>query len=257
MWRAAAVLLAVSLPALGATIRLYLTDGNYHLVRDYEVRGDRVRYYSIERSEWEEVPLELVDLERTESERAARESERKKELEWLAGEEEAERMERREVARVPRQPGVYLMEGGQARALAQAELEVISSKRRTALKLITPIPVVAGKATVVTKGPRSATVLTHPAPEFYLRMVNPQRFAILRLKPAKEHREVERWAVAPVTNEIFEEHDEVESFRRQMGPGLYKIWPKQPLEPGEYAVAQFSPGQGNIEIWDFSYRPSP
>ena len=255
MWRAAAVLAASCLPLLAATIRLYLTDGNYHLVREYEVKGDRVRFYSIERSEWEEVPAELVDLERTEAERGARQSERHRELEWLAGEEEAERMERREVARVPRQPGVYLVEGGEARPLPQAELEVITSKRRTALKLITPIPIVAGKATVVVKGARSATVVSEPTPEFYVRMINPQRFAILRLKPAKEHREVERWAVAPVTNEIFEEHEEVESFRREMAPGLYKIWPKQPLEPGEYAVAQFSPGQGNIEIWDFSYRP--
>jgi hypothetical protein len=256
MRRILAALVLLALPLRAATIRLYLKDGNYHVVREYEVQGDRVRYYSLERSEWEEAPLELVDLERTKAEIRAREEERKQELEWLTSEEQAERAERREVARVPGQRGVYLVEGDQLRPLAQAELEVVSSKKRTVLKVITPVPVVAGKATVVIKGERSATVVTNPAPEFYFRLGRLQRFALLRLKPRKDLREVERWAVAPVTNEIFEEHDEVEIFRREMASGLYKLWPKAPLEPGEYAVAEFSPGEGNIEVWDFSVRPA-
>jgi hypothetical protein len=256
MHRVLATLVLLALPLAGATIRLYLKDGNFHVVREYEVQGDRVRYYSLERSEWEEVPLELVDLDRTKAELRAREQERRQELEWLTGEEEAERSERREVARVPAGRGVYLVEGNQLRPLAQAELEVISSKKRTVLKVITPVPIVAGKATVVIKGERSATVVTDPTPQFYFRLGRLQRFALLRLKPRKDLREVERWAVAPVTNEIFEEHDEVEIFRREMASGLYKLWPKAPLEPGEYAVAEFSPGEGNIEVWDFSLRPA-
>ena len=42
-----------------ATVRLYMKDGSYHSVREYETKGDRVRYYSTERSEWEEIPLDL------------------------------------------------------------------------------------------------------------------------------------------------------------------------------------------------------
>jgi len=49
-------------------VRLYLKDGSYHLVREYKVSGDRVRYYSVERSAWEEIPLGLVDIEKTEKE---------------------------------------------------------------------------------------------------------------------------------------------------------------------------------------------
>jgi hypothetical protein len=54
---------------------------------------------------------------------------------------------------------------------------------------------------------------------------------------------------------VFEQHKEIEIFRREVGESLYQIWPKQPLEPGEYAVVEFSPGEANIQAWDFSYRP--
>ncbi len=60
-----------------------------------------------------------------------------------------------------------------------------------------------------------------------------------------------------MTKEIIEEQDQVEVFRRQLGDGLYKIWPMKPLEAGEYAVYEFTPAEFNgvsIQTWDFSVR---
>src|SRR5689334_2872531 len=45
--------------------RLILKDGGYQLVRQYKLAGDRVKYLSLERGEWEEMPADLVDWDAT------------------------------------------------------------------------------------------------------------------------------------------------------------------------------------------------
>ena len=50
------LLLALAWPASSAGQKLVLKDGSYQLVRSYQRQGDRVRYFSLERNNWEEVP---------------------------------------------------------------------------------------------------------------------------------------------------------------------------------------------------------
>jgi len=47
----------------------------------------------------------------------------------------------------------------------------------------------------------------------------------------------------------------VEIFRQQLTKdGLYKIWPKEKMAPGEYAVIEYTAGKVNIQIWDFAVK---
>src|ERR1022692_4648500 len=94
--------LVLAFAAWGANVKLYLKDGGYQLVREYQVQSDRVRFYSVERSEWEEMPLDLVDLKRTEAESASRQADLEKEAKLVSEEEKADHQIQNEVSRVDR-----------------------------------------------------------------------------------------------------------------------------------------------------------
>jgi hypothetical protein len=54
------------IPGMRTNHRLILKDGTYQLVREYKVVGDRVRYLPLDRSsDWEELPVNLVDWDAT------------------------------------------------------------------------------------------------------------------------------------------------------------------------------------------------
>lgn len=248
-----AALWSLTLLAAG-NFRLYLKDGTDHLVREYQVMTDRVRFYSIERAGWEELPLDLVDLDRTVREQKRLEEERRQRAEEDRVERKAEREARTELHRVPLDDGVYWVNGEQVVPLKQGEPKVKGNKRRSVLKALSPIPVVAGKATVELLGPQSEFVVNAPTPQFYVRLEKVERFGIAHLKPKKDSRVVEDLTIVPITKDVVEEQKEVEVFRQQLAPGVYRIWPVEPLQPGEYAVVQFTPDKLNIQVWDFAYR---
>jgi len=112
------------LPGLTRNHRLILKDGSYQMVTQYQILGDRVRFYSSERDDWEEIPASLVDWdatrkwERDHSPAPANEtSPAMKEAETLDNEERAERAD--QLARMPQvakglelpdQDGVFVLD---------------------------------------------------------------------------------------------------------------------------------------------------
>lgn len=256
MIRATIVFLLTAMLTCAATIRLYLKDGEFQVVREYQVNGDRVRYYSVERGDWEEIPLSLVDLKKTESEAKSRDESVKEEAAAMAAEDKAEREARKEVERIPVETGVYLIAGDELKTIKPGESKVVTDKKRSILKVMSPIPMVAGKGTLELDGEHSPNVVSSATPEFYIRLSAEERFGIVRMFDKKGVRVVEKLEIMPVTNEIIEQQDEVQVFRHQVGDMLYKIWPMKPLTPGEYAVVQYSPAGVNginLQVWDFSY----
>jgi hypothetical protein len=247
--------LAASL-LFGDGFKLFLKDGGYHLVREYHVEGDRVRFYSTERSQWEEMPTVLVDLDKTEREQKARQTQQQRDAREQNEEDQALREQRREIASIPTDPGGYYNSDGKVKALKLADYQIITDKKRKALQVLSPIPLVPGKASVVIKGSHSTFIVNEPRPNFYMRLAKQERFGIIRLTPKKEVRLVEDIAIVPVSKQAIEERKQMDTFEQQLGDGLYKVWPEKPLEPGEYALVEYADteDQQDIEllVWDFA-----
>ena len=197
-------------------------------------------------------PVDLIDLKRTETERTQVEQARRDEAAIMDAEEKAEREQKRELERIPVNPGVYMVQGEQVTTLKQGEVKMVNHKGRSVLKAISPIPIVSGKSTVEMDGLKAPFTLQVERPTFYFRLAESERLAIIRMKPGKNTRIVQTLNVIPVSNEIVEDTDIVETFKQQLAEGLYKIWPTKPLEPGEYAVVEYTEGKANIQVWDFS-----
>src|ERR1700756_284255 len=121
----ATVVLGFAFPGLAQDLakRLILKDGSYQSVTKYEVKGDRVRYLSSERGEWEELPKSMVDwaaTEKYEKDRAAGASppeviELDKELEADRQAEEARSPHVAPGLQLPDEGGVFLLDTFQSR----------------------------------------------------------------------------------------------------------------------------------------------
>ncbi len=258
------LLLALALvtgPRAGwSVVKLFLKDGTYQLVKSFEVRGDRVRFYSVERSEWEEVPKSLVDLEATEraqqEERASRKKERAE-----AREIDKERFERPEEAgfeiapgiHLPQEQGVFAFDGARVIRMVQSPAEMVTDKKRAALLLTLPGPLLKNRALVVLHGPKAATRIFVAQPTFYVQLGDSSgaRMELIPLKPGKEIRVVEKIQSGMGAGKSGELRAAVPLERIQRAPGLFKLRPSQTLSLGEYALGELVQQKLNLELWDF------
>jgi hypothetical protein len=266
-----------------------LKDGTFQIVRSYERKGDRVRYYSIERSAWEELPSSLVDWDAT----AKNEAERGREAEALAKkvhtEEEANKMEvAMDIdASMPVAPGVflppgeglYVVEGRAVTQLEQVGTELHKDKKQFLKQVLVPIPIVASKQNLEIPGAKAKVRVTTAQPEFYLREAppDPDRTSPIRksTRPGEGGPEVE--LVRAVVKGNKRRVESISSFfgaelstsrktisieRWDLAPNVFRFTLGQPLEPGEYVFAEILPEGMNLYVWDFGVdvvtpRPAP
>ena len=250
-------LLAFAVAAQAQSRAIFLTDGTRLDVREYEVVDDRVRYFSSERGQWEEVPAAIVDLERTNVYNRARRAELEQRQAEERRERLAERRARTELHSVPLEDGVYYLRGQEPVPVEQVFYEIDRSTGRSFLNILAPAPVIAGKRTLSIKGLSASTVTTDEKPAFYIRLDSFSRFGIARIEPErkKDRRIVQQVYTVPRSDEQFEAQEEVEVFRQQLAPLVYKVWPVAPLAAGEYAIVDFTPGESDLRVWAFSHRP--
>jgi hypothetical protein len=157
--------------------RLILKDGSYQLITKYEVKGDRVRYYSVEREEWEELPNSLVDWPATEQYEKDRPSaapeavQLDKEIENERAAEEAKLPEVSPGLRLPEDSGVFLLDNfkGEAQLVeVQQSAGDVSQNSKASIFRGAISPIAGLKQTIQLDGAH-ATVQAHvEVPSLYI-----------------------------------------------------------------------------------------
>ena len=280
---ALAVLFGGNASAQQLAKRLILKDGSYQLTTKYEVKGDRVRYMSAERGEWEELPKSLVDWEATEKyekERAAGAPS----PEAAALDRELEADKKAEEARNPHvAPGLQLPdEGGvilldtydnqpQLVELLQAGGEVNNNMKGNIFRAAIN-PIASAKQTIEVAGTHSKVQSHVTLPSIYVnaerqdqssgeaKTTEPQlpydRFKIVRMQVKGDKRIVGDIKIA-VYGKVSQEQKLVATHTEKMTGGWVKVAPAEALAPGEYAVVEMLGKEGmNLYVWDFGVNAS-
>ncbi len=258
--------------------KLILKDGTYQIVREYQRNGDRVRYYSDERGDWEEVPASMVDWEATAKDAAASEKAANAVTEKIHEQEEAKRLDNvqdidaslqvGDGAFLPQAEGLFVVEGKSVRMLKQVGAGAKTDKLRTVEQILSPVPIVPGKQRVFIEGEHSSLRLRTTTPEFYLREAPPDPdsaspierssrpgesgpdVVLLRAKVIHKGRELE--SIKTLFGEkIGANVDELAIQRWEVAKNVYRYTLGEALTPGEYVLAEVLPGGLNYFVWDF------
>src|SRR5215470_3887734 len=251
-------------PGQTQTKRLILKDGSYQIATKWELKDDRVRFYSAERSDWEEIPESLVDWDASnqyERDRAAgRETPEAialdKELQQAREEEESKSPHVAPGLRLPPEGGVYALDtylsSPELLPLDQTSGEVNKHTTHNILRgVINPIG--GSKRTIELPGPRSKVQVHAALPSIYINVDSSaenaedektkglelpwDRFRIVRAQVKGDKRIVGEIKTA-VYGKSSQQQELIPATAEQLGEGWIKLTPKGPLEAGEYAIAE-------------------
>lgn len=246
--------------------KLMLKDGTFQLVREYQIEGDRVRYYSIEQMGWEEIPESLVDWDAT---KKSGMDEAKRNVDLIAkarATDSARNAEPLDVdasieiaPKVFLPPGVGLFEfdGKAIYPLAPADPDIKFSMTQRLKQVLIPIPIVPSRHTVSLDGPRAKFRMRSTGVEFYMRTADAHEpnLELIRAKVHGDKRSVENLDELLNTKQA-SGRILLPLLRWEVAKGVYRFTLYQNLEPGEYAVAEaIESGGTNVYLWDFGVDP--
>ena len=242
--------------------KLILKDGTFQLAREYSVEGDRVRYWSVERSQWEEIPASLVDWDAThksEAEQAAHDAELKakihaSQMAQLTKDIDVDRsLEIKPDLFLPDAVGFYALDRDkQIREMKQSEAVVKTSTGREVEKILSGVPLIPGKRTMEIPGERAAMRLTTAEPEFFMRPADSRepRFRLLRAQVKGGRRIIDSISVEFTGQEKHNATD-VEIQTWTPATGVFRYTVDERLEPGEYAFVEMTDEGISGYVWDF------
>jgi len=265
-------------PVLPRGKKLVLKDGSFQLVRDYQRNGDRVRYLSAERGDWEEIPAAMVDWDATAKAAAAAQAEEEALAKKLHAMDQAQKVETvldvdasLQVAPgvfLPPGEGMFLIDGRSVKALEQVGSQFKTDKKQYLKQVLSPIPIVPSKRNLEILGNRATIRVTNGQAEFYLREAPPdpdRTTPIMKSsRPGESGPEVELVRATVKGNkrqlesikslfgqEMEQKRDTISIQRWEIAPTVFRFTLSEPLPPGEYALAEILPDAMNLYVWDF------
>ena len=242
--------------------KLILTDGTFQLAREYTVEGDRVRYWSVERSQWEEIPTSLVDWDAThkaEAEQASQDAELKakihaSQLALLTKDIDVDRsLEIKPGLFLPDAVGFYALDRNKLiREMKQSEAVVKTSTGREVAKIMSGVSLIPSKKTMEIPGEHAAMRLNTAEPEFFMRPADSRepRFRLLRTEIKGGHRVLDNISIH-FTGQETHKATEIEIQTWTPATGVFRYTVDQRLEPGEYAFVEMTDEGINGYVWDF------
>jgi len=266
-------------PQQKAGQRLILKDGSFENVLKYEIKGDRVRYLSAERREWEELPEALVDWPATEKharDAALSAAAGKAQLNDLAAKKRADEEARAPLVaaglRLPAAGGVFLLDVFENKpGLLPLSQNGADLKKNVGGNILRGIinPVASSRQTIELKGPHASVQSHVRSPAVYVALESQgdpsadytpetagDHFRIVRCEEKKGNRVVGVISIA-VYGKV--KHDaRFIPTRVETVSGMWvKVSPAEPVEPGEYALVELLGKEGmNQFVWDFGVNPS-
>jgi hypothetical protein len=251
--------------------KLILKDGSFQLVREYKVDGDRVRYYSLDRSQWEEIPASLVDWDATKKAEAQTNQQGQTLVAKVHAQEESRQVMPLDLdASLEAAPGVFLPPGEgifvfDNKAVLQvpaAEPTYKADRKRQVEQVLSPVPLVAQRTFVRIDGAHAKLRIHTGQPEFYMRtkQVSDPDLELVTVKVQGATREI------GTVRELFKQQTTTLRTllmqRWEIAKGVYRFTLGQTLPPGEYALVEVIEPKSDLEqinmyVWDFAIDPAP
>lgn len=260
---------SVSKQGIPRSQKLVLKDGSVQMVREYQVIGDRVRFYSVERSDWEEIPESLVDWDATRK-AAAQTDERQKQAIALAHRVDLEAHPGKfdvggglagsglpAGVLLPSGEGMYAFNGHSILFLKADQAKSTLNKGRFIAKMLSPLPVMATRHTISLDGKQAKTQIADSEPIFFFRTgrgAAPQ-FLLIQTKVKGNHREI-----GYLSEYMGQEKTEAKEIPVNIQPiesDTFRVTAAQDLAPGEYVLAQpLDANTIDLYVWDFGIEPA-
>jgi hypothetical protein len=237
-----------------------------------------VKYFSLERGSWEEIPAAMVDWDAT----------AKAEKSTAAADDAlAAKIHKQEEAQniqttldvdaslqvgggvfLPPGEGMFAVEGKSVIPIPQVGSAVRTDRKNQLKRILSPLPIIPAKQNITLEGKRATLRINSSGPEFYLRELtteDEQESGLERttrqsttgpdvelLKATvKGNKRIIESVRSMMGEEIGRENKTISIQQWEVAKRVYRYTLSEPLPPGEYALAEILPGGLNLFVWDF------